>query len=123
MPLKSNLAKIRRGLKPAHARANRRSAELIVDVAQQLAPYDNSPEREPGPHLKDTIKVASDEGEVRQVVTAGEGLNDPRAVVNEYGGTSINFPAQPYMTPAAEAIKPAVEVKKELLDLYRSNGL
>jgi len=120
---KNNLPKIRKGLKPATARGIGRAAGYVADLARQLAPYDNDPERAPGPHLRDTIQVEGEDGDTRRAVTAGRGLDDPRAVVNEFGGTTIDFPAQPYMTPAAEAITPEVEIKKELLDLYRSNGL
>lgn len=116
MPLKSNIGKIRAGLNKAVATGNYRAAGFVADLAAQLAPEDEG-------DLKRSIKVVTEESDLQQVVTAGEGLPDPRAIMNEYGGITINYPAQPYMTPAARAIKPEQEVVAEVVALYRSNAL
>lgn len=119
MPLKSNLPAIRRGLRPSAARGVFRGGTMVRDLARQLAPVDRRPNRPPGPHLFETIQVEPAEPAISMQVTAGRGLRDPRAILNEYGGDSIFYPPQPYMTPAARAVNIAKEVKAELQALIK----
>ena len=121
MALKSNLSQFRAGIGPASARGTYRGATMVRDLARQLAPYDTRPNRPAGPHLRDTIQVEPDQPAAKLAVTAGRGLPDPRAILNEYGGDTIFYPAQPYMTPAARAIDVAKEVKAELRGLIRKS--
>jgi hypothetical protein len=81
----------------------KQGAEYIGDLAQQLAPEDSG-------DLKASKSV--DPGEKGYVVSFGEGLPDIRAVVQEFG--SVNQDAQPYLTPAKEAIDVAAEVAKRI---------
>lgn len=114
MPLKSNIPQLRAAIRDATARGVHRAAGMVRDLARQFAPYDDRPSRPPGPHLRDTIQVEPEQPALRVEVTAGRGLPDPRAILNEYGGDTIFYPAQPYMTPAARAIKVQREVATEI---------
>ena len=93
----------------------------IVDLAKQLAPYDDRspPARPPGPPLRDSIFLAPDEPALQMRVVAGRGLPDPRALLNEYGGSTINYPAQPYLTPAYRAISVRKEVAKAIREAIK----
>lgn len=119
MATRSKLPQLRAQARAAVARGAFRGATLIVDLARQLAPYDDRPTRPPGPHLRDTIQVEPATPATQLAVTAGRGLPDPRALLNEYGGDSIFYPAQPYMTPAVRAISVPREVKAELRALIK----
>lgn len=123
MPLKNNLPAIRRGLRPSAARGIFRGAGMVRDLAAQFAPVDRRPNRPPGPHLYETIQVEPAEPALEMQVTAGRGLRDPRAILNEFGGDSIFYPPQPYMTPAARAINIAKEVKAELSALIKRSRI
>lgn len=114
MPLRSTIPQLRVALPRAAAVGLYRGAGYVRDLAKEFAPYDTRPTRKPGPHLRDTIQVEPDAPDLKLTVTAGRGLPDPRAILNEYGGFGINYPAQPYMTPAAKAIKVQKEVTAEL---------
>jgi hypothetical protein len=88
-----------------------KTANLIVTEMQRLAPYDDRPTRPEGPHLRDTITAhleafAAD-------ITAGEGLPDIRAVVQEYG--SSKQAAHPYFRPALERYVPAFLLELQTL--------
>lgn len=86
MALRSNISKIRASLKPAVGRGVHRGASMVADLAKQLAPVDTGA-------LRASIQVEPPQpGPERVAVTAGRGLPDPRAVVNEYGSSVINFP-------------------------------
>lgn len=122
MPIiKNKLPAIRSGLRPALGRGLYRGATMVRDLAAQLAPVDRRPNRPPGPHLFETIQVEPDRPGLRLEVTAGRGLPDPRAVVNELGSDVIFFPPQPYLIPAARAIDVPREVAAELRALIRRN--
>jgi hypothetical protein len=112
--LKSNIGKIRAGLRGAAAKGNHRAAQFVASLAYQLAPEDTG-------DLKRSVQVETEPDELRQVVSAGKDIPDIRAVAQEYGTATSE--AQPFMTPAARAIKPEREIAAELRDLYRSNGL
>lgn len=112
MPVRSKIPALRAQLRPATARGVARAAGYVADLARQLAPVDEG-------DLRDSIQVEPTGPDLKMAVTAGRGLPDPRAILNEYGGDSIFYPAQPYMTPAAEAIDVAREVKAELRALIK----
>lgn len=121
--LKSKIPQIRRGLRPAAGRAVTRAGGFVVRLAKQLAPYDDRPGRPSGPHLRDTIQLEGQAGDLTRVVTAGRGLPDPRAILNEYGGITIFYPPQPYMTPASRAISLPRELAIEISKLYKKYGV
>lgn len=112
MPLRSNIGRIRAGLRSASGRGNHRAAQFMANLAYQLAPEDTG-------DLKRSVQVETEPSDVQQVVSAGRGLPDIRAVAQEFG--TVTSAAQPFMTPAARAIKPEKEVAAELVALYRSN--
>lgn len=105
---------IRRGLPGAIERGVVRGAELIADLARQLAPYDAEASHK---HLNESIEVQPGERPTERKVVAGVGLPDARAAYQEYGTT--DQPAQPYMTPAAEQIDVEAEVADEVRRLVR----
>ena len=106
MPLRRNrIPQTRRAVEAAAARGVARAAGYVADLAQQLAPVDTGA-------LRASIRVEPDAPALRMQVTAGRGLPDARAVFQEYG--AVNQPAQPFLTPAAKAIKVGAEVKAEI---------
>lgn len=114
MPLKSSIPAIRAGLRDATARGVRRAAGHVADLARQLAPIDTGA-------LRRSIRVEDGTTDTQVAVTAGRGLADIRAIAQEFG--TVYQPAQPYMTPAARAIKPEIEVAAELQALYQRSDL
>jgi hypothetical protein len=86
-------------------------AALIVTEMQRLAPYDDRPSRPEGPHLRDTITAHLEAFAAE--ITAGEGLPDIRAVVQEYG--SSKQAAHPYFRPALERYVPAFLLELQTL--------
>ena len=114
MPLNSNIGRIRAGLRGASGRGVERAAGFVADLAQQLAPVDTG-------DLRASVQVEPGDSDTQRVVTAGRGLPDIRAVAQEFG--TVTAPAQPFMAPAARAVKPEKEVATELVALYRSNAL
>jgi len=80
------------------------AGELIGDLAQQLAPEDTGA-------LKESKQVRQN-ARGRWEVSFGEGLPDIRAAAQEFGTESM--PAQPYLTPAAQAIDVPLEVAKSI---------
>lgn len=115
MPLKkAGLTKLRREIAAAADRGVQAAGGMVKDLAEQLAPYDA---KETHKHLNESIEVRIVAPGHCQVV-AGVGLPDERAPAQEYG--TVDSPAQPYLTPAAEAIDLAKEVKREVNALIRS---
>jgi HK97 gp10 family phage protein len=112
--LKSNFGRIAADLSRAAARGNHRAAGFVADLAAQLAPVDTG-------GLRASIRVETGPDEPTQVVTAGRGLPDIRAVAQEYG--TVTAPSQPFMTPAARAVRPAKEIAAEVEALVRSNAV
>lgn len=107
MPLDlSGLERIRSGLAQAIDAGVQESAEQIRDLASQLAPKDTGA-------LSESGQIDGADG-VRRI-SFGNGLPDIRAVVQEYG--SVNQAAQPYLTPAAEAIDVTQNVTTHIKDL------
>lgn len=111
---KSNLTRFRNGLGQAIDRGVERAAGYVADLASQLAPYD---EEEQHKHLNESIEVQGVKGSRRRTVVAGVGLPDARAIHQEFG-TDVSE-AQPYLTPAAEAIDVRAEIRKEIAALAR----
>jgi HK97 gp10 family phage protein len=94
------------------------AAQYIADLAAQLAPYDAGATHK---HLNQSIEVQGVKGSRKRKVVAGVGLPDIRAVAQEYG--TDDQPAQPYLTPAAEAIDVKQEVKKAIQRLAKRSTL
>ncbi|HEU5097906.1 MAG TPA: HK97-gp10 family putative phage morphogenesis protein [Roseiflexaceae bacterium] len=111
---KAGLTRVRKELKGAMDRGVETAANYVADLASQLAPYDPEADHK---HLNESIEVRGTKGSRKRKVVAGVGLPDPRAIVQEYG--SADQPAQPYLTPALEAIDVKLEVKKEITKLIR----
>lgn len=114
MALKSNIGKIRAGLDPATGKGIHRAAGYVRDVHRQIAPVDEG-------DWRDSAEVVPDAPALEVTVTAG-GARAPHGVIVEYGDPSNpNYPAQPTLGPAAAAIRPELEVAKELRGLFRKN--
>jgi HK97 gp10 family phage protein len=106
---KTGLQRFRREIRGAVSRGTARAAGYVADLASQLAPYDEDANHT---HLNESIEVRGAPGSLTFQVVAGVGLPDQRAPAQEYG--TVDSPAQPYLTPAAEAIDVKVEVAKEI---------
>lgn len=111
---KAGLTRVRKEIRAAMDRGVETAANYVADLASQLAPYDPKADHK---HLNESIVVRGAKGSRRRQVVAGAGLPDIRAIAQEYG--TINSPAQPFLTPAAEAIDVKLEVKKEIAKLIR----
>lgn len=110
MPLDlSGLKRIRAGLDAAIDAGATQAATHVNELAAQLAPQDSG--------------ALSASGEITQTgsgsysVSFGNGLPDARAVFQEYG--TVNQSAQPYLTPALEAIDVEAEIAKKIKDLIQ----
>lgn len=110
---KSNLSAIRAGLQQAIDQGIHAAAEMVGDLAQQLAPVDTGALRE--------SKIVEPVTPGHWRVSFGRGLPDIRAVAQEFGTRSQ--PAQPYLTPAAAQIDVDLEVGKAVAALIGRNGL
>lgn len=84
-----------------------RAAHLTADLAKQLAPVDTG-------KLRDSIHVEQGAGPADWEVVAGVEY----AQWVEYG-TAVS-PAQPFLTPAMEAIDVELEIKRELQRIISS---
>jgi HK97 gp10 family phage protein len=113
---KTGLTRVRREIASAMDRGVETAAGYVADLASQLAPYDPEANHK---HLNESIVVRGTPGSRKRQVVAGDGFPDIRAIVQEYG--SVDQPAQPYLTPAAEAIDVKLEVKKEIAKLVRGS--
>jgi len=80
------------------------AADMIVDLASQLAPVDSG-------ELRDSGQVHN-EGEYTHI-TFGNGLPDDRAIAQEYG--TVYMPAQPYLSVAVKEIDIVAEVAKAVM--------
>lgn len=105
----SNLLKIRDGLPEAIDQGLGVAAGMIGDLAQQLAPVDTGALRD----SKRVERVKAAHYRVR--------FTAPYAAFVEYG--TIHSPAQPFLTPAAQAIDVEIEVGKAVDALIRRNGV
>jgi hypothetical protein len=109
MPLKSNLLQFASGVPGVLDQGAQETAEDVRDLARQLAPEDEG-------DLKATVRVLPKAAEGERTVAAG-GESGPNkfvdyAAVVEYGDPSTpNYPAQPFMTPAATEIDPTFRYK------------
>jgi hypothetical protein len=98
------------GLDDAVAEGNDASVDMMVDVAQQIAPVDS------GDFQGSITKRAGQDALSREMIS--DGGDAPHNIYVEFGDPSNTaYPAQPTLGPAAEAIDPAVEVTKRLQDL------
>jgi len=84
-----------------------RGAQEVRDAAASLAPVGDGR----GGHLNESGKVQAVSNH-SVIITFGEGLPDERAIAQEYG--TIFMPAQPYLTPALNAVDILFHVRKEL---------
>jgi HK97 gp10 family phage protein len=112
---KAGLVRFRREIGAACDRGVETAAGYVADLASQLAPYDSEADHK---HLNESIVVRGAKGSRKRQVVAGDGLPDIRAIAQEYG--TVDQPAQPYLTPAAEAIDVKREVAQEIAKLVRS---
>ena len=108
----NGLQKYRREASERMDKALDRAAHYIADLAQQLAPKDEG-------DLASTVRVEGEPGTKRRVVKVG-GMAGPNKYVDyappvEYG--TDTSPAQPFFTPAREAIDVKAEIRAELLAL------
>jgi HK97 gp10 family phage protein len=115
---KNGLVRFRKEIGAAIDRGVDRAADYVVDLAQQLAPVDEG-------DLKSTIRKEGEAGSRRRKVKAG-GISGPNKFVDypafvEYG--TEDSPAQPFMTPAAQAINVGAEVRDEIAALARGSTL
>lgn len=111
---KAGLTRVRKEIGAAMDRGVERGAGYVADLASQLAPYDEDANHK---HLNESIEVRGTKGSRKRQVVAGAGLPDIRAIAQEYG--TVDQPAQPYLTPATEAIDIKREVKAEITKLIR----
>jgi len=113
---KAGLTRFRNEIGAAVDRGVEIGAGYIADLASQLAPYDADADHK---HLNQSIVVRGAKGSRKRQVVAGVGLPDIRAIAQEYG--TVDSAAQPYLTPAAEAIDIKAEVKREIDALIRKS--
>lgn len=114
MALKSKLPQLRGGLALATAEAIYRAAGFVRDVHRQIAPVDEG-------DWRDSAVLVPNTPALEVTVQAG-GAKAPHGIIVEYGDPSNpNYPAQPTLGPAAAAIRPELEVAKELRALIRKS--
>lgn len=101
MTLRSNIPQLRASLPDAAARGVARAAFLVEDLAKQLCPVDTGA-------LRASIRVTPTAPALRMAVIATQAY----AAHVEYG--TLHSPAQPFLTPAARAIKVQREITAEL---------
>jgi hypothetical protein len=91
------------------------AAGFIVDLGRQLAPVLTG-------DFKGSIKKKPGEQQGERKVVAG-GETAPHGVIVEYGDPSNpNYPAQPTLGPAADAIDVGLAIKGKLVDLARRSA-
>ena len=101
MTLRSNIPRLRAALPDAAARGVARAAFMVEDLAKQLSPVDTGA-------LRASIRVAPAAPALRMAVLATQAY----AAHVEYG--TLHSPAQPFLTPAAKAVKVQREIAAEL---------
>ena len=90
-------------------------ADHIVDLGRQLAPVLT------GDFKGSFKKLPGERKGERKVVAGGEAA--PHGIIVEYGDPSNpNYPAQPTLGPAADAIDVSLEIKTKLIDLAQRSG-
>jgi HK97 gp10 family phage protein len=115
---KAGLSRFRREISGAIDQGVETAAGYVADLASQLAPYDEDANHK---HLNESIEVRGVKGSRKRTAVAGVGLPDARAIYQEYG--TDDMPAQPYLTPAAEAIDVEKEVKKAIQQLAKRSRI
>lgn len=124
MTLKSNIPRLRKAIPEALERGVGRAALFVQNVAEQLVPVDTTA-------LQRTIRVEGPEQQGRavvyQVLAGDPSASRPDGHPVDYAphveyGTSAS-PAQPFMTPAARAIKPEIEVRAEVRKAIKGAAL
>lgn len=110
MPVELNDSGLRAflaGLDDEIAEGNDAAADMIVDVAQQIAPVDEG-------DFKGSIKKRPGQDALSTEVIS-DGDEAPHNVFVEFGQpNNTAYPAQPTLGPAAEEIDPGLEVAKRL---------
>lgn len=104
-----NLSRLRRvlqGEKAAIDRGARAYADAVADLAEQLAPVDTGA-------LRESIHVEDGDVDGSYKVVASV----PYAVYVEYG--TAHAAAQPFLTPAAQHVKPLPFFERALAELMR----
>lgn len=100
----------RDAIRKAAAIGVQRGGLMIVDLAQQLCPVDTGA-------LRGSIRLEPEAPALEMTVKAGGVNGVDYAAYVEYG-TSVS-PAQPYLTPAAKAIKVRAEVRKAIREVLK----
>ena len=109
---KAGLVRFRREIGAACDRGVETAAGYVADLASQLAPYDAAADHK---HLNESIVVRGAKGSRKRQVVAGDGLAGyPRDCAGVWHRRQS---AQPYLTPAAEAIDVKREVAQEIAKL------
>lgn len=91
------------------------AAGFIVDVHRQIAPVKEG-------DWRDSAKKEPGEQKGERKVTAG-GEKAPHGIIVEYGDPSNpNYPAQPTLGPAADAIDLGLAIKGKLVELARRSA-
>lgn len=109
----TGLQAIRAGLPAAIDAGVKAGCEHVADLAQQLAPEDTGALK--ASKLVEPVRTG------RWRVSFGRGLRDARAVHQEYG--TSRMAAQPYLTPAVQAIDFDQAVGDAVAALITRNGL
>jgi HK97 gp10 family phage protein len=110
MPVKSRLRELAARIDEPIEAGVERAANMVADVARQIAPYDATNTN--GPHLNESIEVQDGDKPTERRVVAGVGLPDERGPAQEYG--TIYMDPQPYLRPAQKQIDVQKEVKAEI---------
>lgn len=113
MTLKSNIPQLRAGLRAAVRAGVKDAAELAANLATQLVPVDSG-------DLKRSITTRPGKDDLTVEVVAGGGGVGYAGFV-EYG--TVSSPAQPFLTPAVRAIKPQVEIARQVFELMKRSAL
>jgi HK97 gp10 family phage protein len=115
---KSGLQRFRREISGAIDQGVETAAGYVADLASQLAPYDEDANHK---HLNESIEVQGVKGSRKRKVVAGVGLPDIRAIAQEYGTEGME--AQPYLTPAVEAIDVKKEIRRAIQTLAKRSRI
>lgn len=120
-------------LEPRTEKALAEGAQLIVDAAQlnlrrrrgtgrSTAPAGEAPEFDTG-ELHDSVKLLGKVRRSKYQVRQGYGSQHPASILHEYGGLTKGgvggvprrYPARPYLRPAEEQTREAVEARLDAL--------
>lgn len=113
----SRLESIIAGLPGAVDRGNHRAATYVKDLAVQLAPEDSGALKASG-----RVDPERPDGSGQARVVFGGGAVTYARVVEQGNPDQPNYPAQPYLRPAQQAIDLKREILAELRALLRGGS-